>query len=150
MSGAASGGEAGGGWVSGVAVAGPGRAARGRGGGGGGVTAAAIHRPVFTERRRGSATWPRAGGSTLRARGLPREVPGGAGGGTGRRPGEGGQPRLGRSPKVSALPGNSEISTVETNDPFRATGIRAAARRVPGSPEESLPSPSVTFRNTLR
>lgn len=112
-----------------------------------GVTAAAIRRPALAERRRGSATWPRAAGSTLPARE-------GAEGNRGRHPAgaPGRADSLGSAvpPKSATFPETPKISAVETNDPFAEAGILAAARRVPGSPEESLPSPSVTLLSALR
>lgn len=53
-------------------------------------------------------------------------------------------------PKSAAFPETHNVSTVETNDPFTAAGILAAAWRVSGNPEQPPPSPSVTLLNAPR
>lgn len=80
-------------------------------------------------------------GNTLPARGLRREVQRGAGdGGPGRADSRGSAIPL----ESATFPETLQISRVETNDPFTAAGILAAARHVPGSPEQSLPFRNVT------
>lgn len=128
---------AGGGRGTQVSAAGEGRA---DGGGGAGQSGAGA-RGTWTAAApcRGSATWPRA----ARSAALPAAC-GTCGGGSR----DGGGSVL--SPKSAAFPETLNISTVETNDPFTAAGILAAAWRVSGNPEQPPPSPSVTLLNALR